>query len=56
MHYENMEDVKNWPSPTDNNQPRSFLALCTYYRSYITGIADIAKPLTRLTLQKRTFV
>jgi hypothetical protein len=36
MKYEKMEDVKNWPSPIDNHQPRSFLVLCTYYKSYIT--------------------
>jgi hypothetical protein len=31
------------------------LGLCTYYRRFIHGFADIAKPLTRLTEEKRTF-
>jgi hypothetical protein len=29
--------------------------LCTYYRRYIQGFANIAKPLTRLTEEKRMF-
>jgi hypothetical protein len=52
---EKLEAVKNWPSPTDKYQLRSFLGLCTYYRRFIHGFADIAKPLTRLAEEKRTF-
>jgi hypothetical protein len=40
---------------TDEHQPRSFLGLCTYYRTFISGFTDIAKPLTRLTEEKWTF-
>jgi hypothetical protein len=52
---EKMEAVKSWPRPNDKHQLRSFLGLCTYYRRFIYGFADIAKPLTRLTEEKRTF-
>jgi hypothetical protein len=52
---EKLEAVKNWPSPTDKHQIRRFLGLCTYYRRFISGFADIAKPLTRLTAEKRLF-
>jgi hypothetical protein len=51
---EKLEAVKNWPPPTDKHQLRIFLGLCTYYRRFIHGFADVAKPLTRLTDEKRT--
>ena len=47
--------ITNWPVPRDKHQVRSFLGLCTYYRRYVKGFANIAKPLTRLTEEKRTF-
>ena len=52
---EKLEAVKNWQRLTDKHQLRSFLWLCTYYRRFIAGFADIAKPLTRLTEEKQTF-
>ena len=52
---EKLEAVKSWPRPKDKHQLRSFLGLCTYYRRFISGFAYIAKPLTRLTEEKRTF-
>jgi len=50
-----LEAVKSWPRPNDKHQLRSFLGLCTCYRRFISGFADIAKPLTRLTKEKRKF-
>jgi hypothetical protein len=52
---ERLEAVKSWPRPRDKHQLRSFLGLCTYYRRFIFGFADIAKPLTKLTEEKRAF-
>jgi hypothetical protein len=52
---EKLEAVTYWPPPTDKHQLRSFLGLCTYYRRFIHGFADIAKPLIRLTEEKRMF-
>jgi len=52
---EKLEAVKSWPRPKDRHQLRSFLGLCTYYRRFISGFADIVKPLTRLIEEKRTF-
>jgi hypothetical protein len=43
------DPVKNWPSAMDKHQLRRFLGLCTCYRRFIHGFADITKPLTRLT-------
>jgi hypothetical protein len=52
---EKLEAVRNWPTPRNKHQIRSFLGLCTYYRRFISGFADIAKPLTRLTEEKRAY-
>ncbi|UYV73076.1 K02A2.6-like, partial [Cordylochernes scorpioides] len=45
-----------WPTPKDMIQLRSFLALCTYYRRFIPGFSNIARPLHRLTESGRPFV
>jgi hypothetical protein len=47
--------VREWPTPKDKHEIRSFLGLCTYYRRFISGFANIAKPLTKLTEQKQVF-
>jgi hypothetical protein len=46
---------REWPTPKDKHEARSFLGLCTYYRRFISGFAYIAKPLTRLTEEKQAF-
>jgi hypothetical protein len=45
--------VREWPTPKDKHEIISFLGLCTYYRRFISGFANIAKPLTKLTEQKQ---
>jgi hypothetical protein len=52
---EKLEAVRCWPQPKDKHQLRSFLGLCTYYRKFIPGFAEIAKPLTQLTEDRRPF-
>ena len=47
--------VHEWPEPRDKHEVRSFLGLCTYYRRFVPGFANIAKPLTRLTEENRQF-
>ena len=47
--------VQEWPQPKDKHEIRSFLGLCTYYRRFVRGFADIAKPLTKLTEEQRDF-
>lgn len=53
---EKIRAVVEWPVPKDKHEIRSFLGLCTYYRRFVLGFADIAKPLTRLTEDKNSFV
>lgn len=53
---EKIRAVREWPVPRDKHEIRSFLGLCTYYRRYVPGFANIAKPLTRLTEEGRRFI
>ncbi len=52
---EKVEAVKNWPTPTKTRDVRAFLGLCSYYRRFIRGFADIARPLHKLTEKDRPF-
>lgn len=52
---EKIEAVRDWPRPADKHEVRSFLGLCTYYRRFVEGFADIAKPLHKLTEQNAVF-
>lgn len=47
--------VKNWPRPTNLHELRSFLGLCTYYRRFVPGFANVAGSLHELTQKNRKF-
>jgi hypothetical protein len=47
--------MREWPTPKNKHEIRSFLGLCTYYRHFISGFANIVKPLTKLKEQKQFF-
>jgi hypothetical protein len=41
--------VKNWPRPKTPGDVRSFLGLANYFRKFIQGFAELARPLQKLT-------
>jgi hypothetical protein len=52
---EKLKALEEWPTPKMKHKRRSFLGLCTYYRRFISGLANIAKPLTKFTEEKQAF-
>lgn len=50
-----IEAVRFWPSPRTAKDVKSFLGLCPYYRRFVRGFADIARPLYRVTEGEREF-
>ncbi|GFW13804.1 hypothetical protein TNCV_1670201 [Trichonephila clavipes] len=52
---EKVSAVKNWKRPENLRELRSFLGLCTYYRKFVKGFSNIARPLYKLTESKQKF-
>lgn len=40
--------VKEWPTPTNVSEVKSFLGLVTYYKAFIPSFGDVARPLYQL--------
>ena len=53
---EKVAAVRDWPTPMTPKQVRAFLGLCSYYRRFVRGFADTAKPLYRLTEKGSQFM
>ncbi|GJS12766.1 putative reverse transcriptase domain-containing protein [Tanacetum coccineum] len=51
-----VESVKNWKIPESSTKVRSFLGLASYYWRFIENFSKIAKPLTLLTQNNKTYV
>lgn len=50
-----VESVREWPVPKNQTEVKSFVGLASYYRRFVKGFADIARPLHRLTEKGRRF-
>ena len=50
-----IEAVSTWSPHTNLSELWSFLGICSYYRTFITSFAEIAKPLHNLLENKRMF-
>ncbi len=53
---EKISAVESWPIPRCVTELRSFLGTCSYYRKFILGYANIARPLHILTEKNRVFI
>jgi len=47
-----VKEVVDWPEPKDKQEIYQFLGFCNFYRRFIRGFAQLAKPLTELTGKK----
>ena len=50
-----VQAVQDWPTPTSATEVKRFLGLCSYYRRYIRGFADIAYPLHQCAEKPQPF-
>ncbi|KAG0741236.1 hypothetical protein G6F22_005145 [Rhizopus arrhizus] len=41
--------IREWPRPTNVQEVRQFIGLCSHYRRFISGFSTVATPLTDLT-------
>ena len=52
---EKIKAVQDWPTPASVTEIRAFVGLCSYYRKFISGFAQIAAPLHELTKKNARF-
>ena len=54
-HLKRVRAILDWPRPQSVHDARSFLGLASYYRKFIKGFSQLAKPMTDLTRDKVTW-
>ena len=47
--------IANWPRPMNIHEVRTFCGLASYYRTFVPGFANIARPLHDLTRKNASF-
>jgi hypothetical protein len=52
---EKVKVIRNWPVPRTVRDVRSFIGLASYYRKFVKGFADIARPMHKLMSKNATF-
>ena len=55
MQKDKVQAIKEWPTPTSVKDVRAFQGYVNFYRQFIGGYSDIAKPLTDLTRKDVSF-
>ncbi|KAI3467965.1 hypothetical protein Pfo_024628, partial [Paulownia fortunei] len=50
-----VQAIQEWQSPNNVHEVRSFLGLANYYRRFVKGYSEIARPLTDLTRKMETW-
>ena len=48
--------IKEWPTPRNVSEVKSFLGLCSYYRRFVPSFSDVAQPLNQLCEKGQTFL
>jgi hypothetical protein len=51
-----VEDIMEWPAPTNVQEVRSFMGLTSYYRCFVEGFSKIANPVIELQKKNKKFV
>ena len=51
-----VKSIKEWKTPVNIHDVRSFLGLANYYRKFIRNFSEIAKPLTDLLKKENKFI
>ena len=55
MDYSKLKGISDWPVPSTVKQVQSFLGFGNFYRRFIKGFSEIARPLYELTKKDRKF-
>jgi hypothetical protein len=50
-----LKGIKDWPAPTMVKQTRGFLGFGNFYRRFIKGFSNLAKPLSDLLKKDQKF-
>lgn len=53
---DNVKKIKDWPVPRNKKQVQSFIGLASYYRRFVEGFSNIARPMIRLTENEVPFI